>query len=351
MLVELRNRGINWSRRVARGERWAPSVRASRAAALVIAVAAAAWLAGLGVPLLGPAVFALVLGIVVRTTVPSAADTSADAGRLGTRVLQLTIVLLGLSVNVVDVLAVARDSLPVMLGTLATGLVFIWLVGGRLGVAAPIRALIAVGTSICGASAIAAVAPAVSASAAEISYAISVIFLYNIVAVVAFPVVGHALGFSVQSFGLWAGTAVNDTSSVLAAGFAFGAGAATIAAVVKLSRTLMILPVTLLVAIAAGRGADAPARGRIGQTVARALPWFMVAFLVATTVNALGFVPSGAVAGVGSLASVCTVIALSAIGLGTDLRLVRRTGPRPLLLGLLGWLAVAGTSLLLQAAT
>jgi uncharacterized integral membrane protein (TIGR00698 family) len=237
-----------------------------------------------------------------------------------------------------------------MLGTLAVGLVSIWLVGQRLGVDARIRTLIAVGTSICGASAIAAVAPAVSASAAEISYAVSVIFLYNIVAVVAFPIVGHALGFSAQSFGLWAGTAVNDTSSVLAAGFAFGAGAATIAAVVKLSRTLMILPVTLLVAITAGRSQDASARGGVGRTVARAVPWFMVAFLVATTVNAAGFVPPQAVGAISSLASIGTVVALSAIGLSTDLRLVRRTGPRPLLLGLIGWLAVAGTSLLLQAA-
>jgi uncharacterized integral membrane protein (TIGR00698 family) len=305
-------------------------------------------LAGSVLPLLGPAVFALLLGIVARNALPVVSGT-IDVAKVGTRILQLTIVLLGLSVNVVDVLTVARDSLPVMLGTLAVGLLSISLIGRRIGVDARIRTLIAVGTSICGASAIAAVAPAVSASAAEISYAVSVIFLYNIVAVVVFPVLGHALGFSAQSFGLWAGTAVNDTSSVLAAGFAFGAGAATIAAVVKLSRTLMILPVTLLVAVTAGGSQDARAGG-VRRTVARALPWFMVAFLLATAVNGLGFMPEEAVGGIGSLASLGTVLALSAIGLSTDLRLVRRTGPRPLLLGLVGWLAVAGTSLRLQAA-
>ena len=313
-------------------------------------VAVLAWFLGGALPLLGPAVVALLLGVVVRSIAPIDPRLTAVAPALGARLLQTSIVLLGLSVNVADVLAVARTSLPVMLGTLGVGLVGIWVLGRSLGVPSSVRALVTVGTSICGASAIAALAPVVGAESTEIAYAVSVVFVFNAAAVVAFPLIAHTFGMAADTFAVWAGTAINDTSSVLAAGFAFGAGTAVYAAVVKLSRTLMILPVTVGAAMLLHEG-EAGLVARARTAFRRALPWFIVAFLGGSLLNGAGLVPNDASRAAGTLAQLGTVLALSAIGLGTDIRAFRRAGPRPLLLGLAGWCLVAVTSLALQAAT
>lgn len=319
--------------------------------ALAVAVSVAAWFLGGWLTLLGPAVAALLVGAVLRTAVPLPADVVERAPAVGARLLQLSIVLLGLSVNAGQVLTVAATSLPVMLGTLTVGLVGIWLIARLLRIGTSLGGLLSVGTAICGASAIGAVSPVLGSAGSEIAYAVSVIFVFNVTAVITFPVVAHALGFSASSFAVWAGTAVNDTSSVLAAGFAFGAGAATYAAVVKLSRTLMILPVTVGLAIAMGREGDAGVVSRAATALRRALPWFIVAFVVAALLNTMGLVPPPAAHAAATLAQLGTVLALATIGLGMDLRGFRRAGHRPLLLGLLGWLLVASTSLVLQAAT
>jgi len=314
-----------------------------------LGVGIAAWLAGGVVPLLGPAVMALLLGTTVRTLGLLPAGLDRSAGSAGARLLQLSIVALGLSVNIAEVTTVARGSLPVMLGTLAVGLFGIWLLGRALDVGPTVRGLLAVGTSVCGASAIAAVAPVLGADALEISYAVSVIFLFNITAVMVFPAVGHLLGFSTATFAVWAGTAVNDTSSVLAAGFAFGAGAATYAAVVKLSRTVMILPITVGMALLVGGEPGNGWRDRARVALRRALPWFIVAFLAAAVANSAGLVPTSGAHAAADAARLGTILALAAIGLSTDVRAVRRAGHRPLLLGFFGWLLVATTSLALQA--
>lgn len=320
-------------------------------AALVILVSLAAWLLGAALPVLGPAVLALLVGTLVRTFAPIREAVVAQAPVTGTRLLQLSIVALGLSLDAGEVLRVAGTSLPVMLVTLAVGLAGISLLGRALGVSMPVRGLLVVGTSICGASAIAAVAPVVEATGLEIGYAVSVIFVFNITAVIVFPAIAHAAGFAPQSFAIWAGTAVNDTSSVLAAAFAFGAGTAAYAAVVKLSRTLMILPVTVATAVlsAGGDGADLRTRARVAFT--RALPWFIVAFLGASLLNTVGAVPAALAHAAAWVAQVGTVLALASVGLGTHLARFRDAGPRPLLLGLGGWILIASTSLVLQAAT
>ncbi len=320
-------------------------------AGLILLVSLAAWLLGTALPVLGPAVVALLVGALVRGLVPVDGSTFAPAPAIGTRLLQISIVALGLSVDTGEVLRVAGTSLPVMLGTLAVGLVGITLLARALGVAMPVSALLTVGTSICGASAIAAVAPVIGASGAEIAYAVSVIFVFNITAVVTFPAIAHAVGFAPQSFAIWAGTAVNDTSSVLAAAFAFGSGTAAYAAVVKLSRTLMILPITLGIAVFSARGGDAGVLTRARTALRRGLPWFIVAFVGASLLNTAGLIPATVAHDSATVAQIGTVLALASVGLGTHLDSFRRAGPRPLLLGLAGWVLVAVTSLVLQSVT
>ena len=154
-------------------------------------------------------------------------------------------VLLGAQLSIAEAARVGVSSLPVMLGTLAICLGAAWLYGRLLGIPGDLRTLIGVGTGICGGSAIAAVSPVIEAASTDVAYAISTIFLFNIAAVLAFPLLGHALGMSQQSFGLFAGTAVNDTSSVVATATTYGTAATSHAVVVKLVRTLMIIPICL----------------------------------------------------------------------------------------------------------
>jgi uncharacterized membrane protein YadS len=189
---------------------------------------------------------------------------------------------------------------------------------------------------------------------------VAVIFAFNLTAVALFPIIAHAIGLPAPMYAVWAGTAVNDTSSVLAAAFAFGPDTVAAATTVKLARTLMIVPVVLLFAAlaprlteatppAAGSGVAAglaPARrGRLAWL--RLIPIFVVAFLAGAAFNTLGLIPSQTVTLTPQIAQVGTVVALAAVGLSVDLRSFAGSGSRPILLGLIGWVIVASSSLVL----
>ena len=197
------------------------------------------------VPLVGSAVPGAVIGAVIAIAVKPGARLAPGLKWASTFVLQCSVVLLGAQLSIGEAARVGVSSLPVMLGTLAVCLGAAWLYGRLLGVPGDLRTLIGVGTGICGGSAIAAVSPVIEAASTDVAYAISTIFLFNIAAVLVFPLLGHALGMSQQSFGLFAGTAVNDTSSVVATATTYGAAATSHAVVVKLVRTLMIIPICL----------------------------------------------------------------------------------------------------------
>ncbi|MGW4102557.1 YeiH family protein [Streptomyces sp. NPDC004976] len=176
-------------------------------------------------------------------------------------VLQLSVVLLGCRLSLTQVVRVGGSSLPVMLGSLAACLTAAYFLGRRLGIGRDLRTLIGVGTSICGASAIAAVTPVIGAASVEVAYAVSTIFLFNIAAVLVFPILDRLLDMSQQAFGLFAGTAVNDTSSVVAAA-TYGDEAGQYAVVVKLTGTLLIIPICLWLAALTRRRASAEGTGR-----------------------------------------------------------------------------------------
>jgi uncharacterized integral membrane protein (TIGR00698 family) len=221
-------------------------------------------------------------------------------------------------------------------------------------VARDLRTLIGVGTGICGASAIAATDAVISASDADVSYAIATIFTFNVAAVLTFPTIGHALGLSPHAFGLWVGTAVNDLSSVVAASTIFGHGAATYAVVVKLTRTLTIIPIAF--GLSAWRTCAVRRSANTGQPGATAglrhvVPMFIGWFLVAVTLNTIGLVPTSWHQALSSIAEGLITMALGAVGLSTRPRDIRHAGFRPLALGAILWVLVAATSLALQALT
>lgn len=323
--------------------------------ALAVGIAAVSTVISRFVPLVGSAVPGIVIGVVLGAVLrpgPRLAPGIAFASKF---VLQLSVVLLGTQLSIAEVGRVGLASLPVLVGTLVVCLVAAWLIGRALGVIGNLRTLIGVGTGICGASAIAATAPVIGAVGAEIAYAMSTIFLFNVAAVVVFPFLGHAIGMSQEAFGLFAGTAINDTSSVVAAASTYGQGAANTAVVVKLVRTLAIIPIVLWLAGAAARGEAAGADGSTSRLsaarVVRLVPWFLVGFMVACLVNSLGLIPDAAHEPISAVSLFLIATALSAIGLSTDVAGLRRAGWRPLALGGILWVVVTVSSLGLQLVT
>ncbi len=325
--------------------------------AVTIGVAGVAWLVGRTVPIVGAPVTGILFGAALSGVLGGRARLRPGIAFAASFVLQLAVVVLGSQLSLGQVLRVGAGSLPVMLGTLTVCLLLAQLAGRCLGVPRDARTLIGVGTGICGASAIAAVSPVIRARGHDVAYAISTIFLFNIAAVLAFPPLGHLLGMSQHAFGLFAGTAVNDTSSVVAAATTYGSAAGNYAVVVKLTRTLMIIPICLgLTAFIRRREARAAspasatpdARPRVVR-LAQLLPWFLVGFLLVAAANSAGLLPDTVRPGLQQISLALITMALTAIGLSTDVGALRRAGARPLLLGLLLWIAVTATSLGLQA--
>jgi uncharacterized integral membrane protein (TIGR00698 family) len=326
------------------GRTWRVEPGALAATVALAATTAAGEGLGLLVPFVGAPAFALLVGVAVRTRFEPY-GAGARLLRIGSRgVLQIAIVLLGATFGLAQVARVGRSSLPLMLGTLFITLAVAYLAGRALGVGDRLRTLVGVGTGICGASAIGAVSGVIGAAEAEIAYAISTIFVFNVVAVALYPAIGHALSLGQHTFGFWAGTAVNDTSSVVAAASTYGHAAAQVAVVTKLARTTMIVPIVLVLALLDARRAGAVAR----RPVWRLLPAFLLWFLVAAALNSLGLVNARMSADAGHAATLLIAVALAAIGLSTPLSTFRKTGWRPLALGAILWAVIGLSGLVLQ---
>jgi uncharacterized integral membrane protein (TIGR00698 family) len=313
-------------------------------------VGLAAWGVGMALPLVGAAVAAIVLGVLVRAVFVPGPAFDPGIRFTGKKVLQWSIIGLGFGLDLGEVAQTGLESLGVMLGTLAVAFVSAWALGRWLKVPGKLTVLVGVGTANCGGSANAAVAPIIRPQDHETAFAISTIFLFNLVAVLLFPALGHWMGLSDAGFGLWAGTAINDTSSVVAAGYAYSQPAGDYATIVKLTRATMIVPVCLAIAaLVAWRGdGTAEAQGAPKPGLAKVFPWFIAWFLVASALRTAGWVPGALLGPLHLVAVALMVLALAAIGLSADLRRMRAAGARPILLGLGVWAAVALGSLALQ---
>jgi uncharacterized integral membrane protein (TIGR00698 family) len=315
-----------------------------------MALAVPAWLLGKLLPIVGAPIFSILLGMILSFIArPSYIDEGIRFS--GRKILQYSIVFLGFSLDLGVVARVGVRSLAVMLFTLTAAFVTAYLVGRALGLERNTKILIGVGTSICGGSAIAATAPIIEADDREVAFAISTIFLFNIIAVFIFPALGHLMRMSDDQFGLWAGTAINDTSSVVAAAFSYSDAAGRYATVVKLTRTLMIIPVCLVLAFARKRGADKADRDggkAAGFHLAKIFPWFVLGFLVASFVRTIGILPAAASAFLNEVGKFGICVAMAAIGLNTKPKEIIKNGARPILLGLACWAAVALVSLAVQ---
>jgi uncharacterized integral membrane protein (TIGR00698 family) len=315
-------------------------VKLAPGALLCLAVAGVAMLLGWLLPIVGAPVFAIVLGLAIASIRPVPAIFEAGVAFTSKSLLQWSIVLLGANLSLAQIARGGLASLPVMLGTLAIVLVVAFVVGRLLGIDRDLRRLLGIGTAICGGSAIAALSSVIEVDRSDVAYALGTIFAFNVVAVLTFPALGHALGLSQAAFGLWAGTAINDTSSVVAAAFAYGPAAGSAAVVVKLTRTLLIVPI---VGFYAWRRIASHEGGKVDW--ARVFPWFILWFLAAAAIESAGWIPAPWQAPIQHLALFSIVVALAGVGLSSDLRRIRAAGLRPLTLGAILWVTIAASSL------
>ena len=251
--------------------------------AVALAIALPSWFLGRLFPIMGGPVFGILIGIIVAFWKrPSIFNEGIKF--TSKKLLQAAIILLGFEMNLYNVIKVGSQSLLVMLFTLTAAFITAWLVGCTLKLRGNIATLIGVGTAICGGSAIAATAPIINAEDREIAYSISTIFLFNVAAVFIFPAIGHLVHMSDIGFGIWAGTAINDTSSVVAAGYSYSDAAGNLATIVKLTRTLMIIPITLFLAIYTHRKTSQHST----FSFSKVFPWFVLGFVTASILSTLG---------------------------------------------------------------
>ena len=289
-----------------------------------------------GLHFIGASVIALFLGMIVNAFYKPTAATAPGIKFTSKKILKFAIILLGASLNIRTVLTVGRFSLTVMVFTLATCFGLGALIGKALGLNWKTASLINAGTGICGGSAIAAIAPVIEATDLDIAYGLSATFLFDTIMIVVFPLLGRALGLSDAAFGLWAGTAVNDTSSVVATGYAFSEAAGDFATMVKLTRTLAIIPAVLVFAainLHLKKKAQTAEGGGVQVRIRSIFPWFILGFLAMSCLTSLGLIPAAAASLLKTISKFLMVAALAAIGLNTDFKTLCRSGAKPMLHG------------------
>jgi uncharacterized integral membrane protein (TIGR00698 family) len=276
---------------------------------------------------------ALVAGIVYGMSLQH--PYHLDAQRLSRMLLQASVVALGFGIPLAEVMRVGRSGVLYTAGSIAVAIALGLGLGRLLSVKSGSAYLITIGTAVCGGSAIAAVGPITHASDEDMAVSLGTVFLLNSVALVVFPLVGHAAGLNQEQFGLWAALAIHDTSSVVGAAAKYGAIALAVGTTVKLARALWIVPVSITTA------AFSKSRARIRW------PWFIALFCLAALANTCFPQFHGAFGELNRLGRTGLTVTLFLIGTGITRRTLREVGVRPLAQGLLLWLTIAAASLFL----
>lgn len=306
--------------------------------ALALVIAAFSWFIERCLPihLIGASVIALFIGMGINYVRKPGKTIAPGLKFTSKKVLKFAIILMGLSLSIGVILDVGQKSLMVMIFTLLTCFGGGYFVGKALGLDWKLSNLISAGTGICGGSAIAAIAPTIEAEDKDIAYAMSATFLFDMAMIVLFPIMGRWLNMDDLAYGLWTGTAVNDTSSVVAAGYAYTEAAGDYATMVKLTRTLAIIPTVVTFALLyanmkrkEGKAADGTSKVNFKTLV----PWFILWFVALAIVNSTGIVPKWLSATSKDTGKFLMVAALAAIGLNTDFREMKKAGVNPMFHG------------------
>ena len=320
-------------------------------------IAFPSWFLGKLFPVIGGPIFGILIGMTVTLFIKDKAKLKDGIAFASKKVLQWAVVLLGFGMNLSVILETGRQSLPIIICTISISLIIAFFVSKLLAIQGKTAVLIGVGSSICGGSAVAAAAPVIQASDEEVAQSISVIFFFNVLAALIFPSLGKIIGFDTTSgtaFGIFAGTAVNDTSSVTAAASTwdslFNLGSQTLdkAVTVKLTRTLAIIPITLVLAFLQAKNADG---GKSAFNFKRSFPMFILYFVLASVITTVCIhfgVSAKAFTPLKTLSKFFIVLAMSAIGMNTDIVKLVKNGGKPILLGFCCWAGITTVSLVMQ---
>jgi len=320
---------------------------------LCLVIAVSAFFLGKLLPVVGGPVFAILIGMVLALLIKNRGSLNEGVNFTSKKILQWAVVLLGFGMNLTEILRVGAQSLPIIISTIATSLILAYIMYRAMKMPSRISTLIGVGSSICGGSAIAATAPVIGANDEEIAQSISVIFLFNVIAALIFPTLGGALGLSNEGFGLFAGTAINDTSSVTAAATAWdgihGSNTLDTATIVKLTRTLAIIPITLVLAFVRTRKEKKlEASEGVKVSFKKIFPWFVLFFVLASVVTTVFNLPAFVTGPLKELSKFFIIMAMAAIGLNTNIVKLVKTGGKPIFMGLICWIGIAAVSLGMQ---
>lgn len=325
-----------------------------------LAISIPAWFLGKLFPIIGGAVIAIIAGMIIAIFWNKRDGFESGIKFTSKKILQWAVILLGFGLNLSVIFETGKQSLPIIICTITTSLVVSFVIHKVMKIPTKISTLIGVGSSICGGSAIAATAPVIDADDEEVAQAISVIFFYNVLAAILFPVFGNIIGFdtlSGEAFGIFAGTAVNDTSSVTAAASTWDSmwnlGSQTLdkAVTVKLTRTLAIIPITLVLAFIRSKKEKESSGKKI--PLMQIFPFFILFFVLAsvfTTVCASLGVPASFFNPIKTLSKFFIVMAMSAIGLNTNIVKLVKTGGKPIFMGACCWVGITVVCLLIQHA-
>ena len=320
-------------------------------------IAVPSWLLGKTFPVVGGPVIAILAGMLITLVWTNKGKAESGIKWTSKIILQTAVVLLGFGMNLGVILQTGKQSLPIIVCTISTSLIIAWLLRKIIKVPSNTSILVGVGSSICGGSAIAATAPVIDADDTEVAQAISVIFFFNMLAALFFPSLGALLGFSTKSgeaFGIFAGTAINDTSSVTAAAstwdslYALGSATLDKAVTVKLTRTLAIIPITLVLAFIRTRSSKAEGKKVEFKKI---FPMFILYFVLAsviTTIATSAGVSADVFTPLKTLSKFFIVLAMSAVGLNTNIIKLIKTGGKPLALGFCCWIGITIASLSMQ---
>lgn len=304
---------------------------------LLIALCARWIEAMLPLPLIGASVIALLIGMIINQIMKPSKMIEPGLKFTSKKILKLSIILLGASLSIGTILNVGRLSLTVMLFTLLTCFGGGYFVGRLLGLDWKLSNMISAGTGICGGSAIAAIAPVIEAEDKDVAYAMSATFLFDMLMIILFPILGRMMGLSDMAYGIWAGTAVNDTSSVVAAGYAFSEAAGDFATMVKLTRTLSIIPTVIIFSIinvhVKSKNIEGSTRTNKKVKITSLFPWFILAFVGMSLLNSFGFFSIAVSTGLNNISKFLMVSALAAIGMNTDFHKMKKSGINPLIHG------------------
>ena len=312
---------------------------------MAVVAVAATWLTALLPESIGAITVGLIAGLVLANTI-GVPDSFAPGIRFAVTVLlRLGIVLLGARLSLSAVLETSLGAVALILACFGLALATVLWAGRRFGIPPRLALLIGVGTAICGNSAIIATAPIIQARDREVSFALSTITIFGTLAVVLYPVIGQLMGLSGDVFGHWAGVAVNDTSQVAATGFAFSTVAGEVATVVKLTRNLLLGPVLVGIALLQPAAVDDAVPPSGVARVLRAVPLFVVGFVVAAALNSLGVIPAVLQEPISTASAWLILAAIVGVGLSTRLGEMRQIGWKPFVVGLLASAVLAAVAL------